>query len=152
MTCWIKWSATFTPDQDGEWDFGLVLAGQGQLLLDRKVIVDNSVNQKVGELFFGLGSIEEVRLSPVSHLLLELTLLPFFVLQRGSVFLKAGQKYKLEAKISNLKPVGKSAPFIARGAMRIGASKIISDDEAVKEAVELASKSDGVSLLAENGA
>lgn len=44
--------------------------------------------------------------------------------------------------MSNLKPVGKSAPFTARGAMRIGASKVISDDEAVKEAVEVASKSD----------
>lgn len=69
MTCWIKWSATFTPDQDGEWDFGLVLAGQGQLLLDGKVMVDNSVNQKVGELFFGLGSIEEVHLFPIVSLL-----------------------------------------------------------------------------------
>jgi hypothetical protein len=49
--------------------------------------------------------------------------------------------------MSNERPVGKSAPFTARGAMRIGASRIISDEDAIKEAVDLATKSDGRSVF-----
>lgn len=45
--------------------------------------------------------------------------------------------------MSNERPVGKSAPFSARGAMRLGAAKVISDEDAIKEAVDLASKADG---------
>lgn len=47
--------------------------------------------------------------------------------------------------MSNERPISKSAPFTARGAMRIGASKIISDEDAIEEAVDLASQSDGQS-------
>lgn len=60
MTCWIHWSATFTPDQDGDWRFGFVVAGQGNIYVDGKEVVNNSEDQEQGELFFGLGSTEKV--------------------------------------------------------------------------------------------
>lgn len=72
--------------------------------------------------------------------------LSFVPWQTGTIALKAGQTYNLEARMSNQRPISKSAPFTARGAMRIGASKVISDEDAIKEAVELVSKSDSQSL------
>jgi beta-glucosidase len=79
MTCWIHWSASFTPDQDGEWRFGFVVAGQGNIYIDGKEIVNNSQDQEIGELFFGLGSTEKVHLLHLAHVsaeVLRLTILP----------------------------------------------------------------------------
>ena len=49
--------ATFTPDTSGIWRFGVVSAGTSRLLLDGRVVCDNTDPQP-GDTFFGMGSTE----------------------------------------------------------------------------------------------
>lgn len=60
---------------------------------------------------------------------------------------KAGREYKLEVRSTNEKPVGTATPFGGKGAIRIGAWKMIKDQEAIEEAVEVAKKVDGLCLF-----
>jgi beta-glucosidase len=52
--------ATFTAEEAGEHTFGLVTANAGRLLLDGRVVLDNTGDRRPGTAFFGLGS-EELR-------------------------------------------------------------------------------------------
>jgi beta-glucosidase len=49
----------FTPDEDGEWTFGLVAAGRGRLLVDGELVIDNWTEFERSPVFFGMGSKEK---------------------------------------------------------------------------------------------
>ncbi len=51
-------SATFTPDSDGDWTFGLVAAGRARLLIDGELLIDNWTDFEPSPVFFGMGSKE----------------------------------------------------------------------------------------------
>jgi beta-glucosidase len=51
--------ATFTPDEDGDWTFGLVAAGRARLFIDDELIVDNWTEFEHSPVFFGMGSKEK---------------------------------------------------------------------------------------------
>jgi beta-glucosidase len=58
--------------------------------------------------------------------------------------LNAGQKYKVEVRVSNLELVEKGLPFPCWGGLRFGGIKVVEKEEALHEAVDLAKTSDGV--------
>ncbi|KAG6888900.1 hypothetical protein C0992_007139 [Termitomyces sp. T32_za158] len=113
-------TAKFTPDQDGDWEFGLSIAGRGNLFLDQKLIIDLS-NPVQGESFFGLGT-TDVR-----------------TIVKG---MKAGQTYHLELRLNNAEFAARGSPFACWGGVRLGGMRQIIADEGIAEAVMLAKEAD----------
>ncbi|KAL1708539.1 glycoside hydrolase family 3 protein, partial [Schizophyllum commune] len=123
--CWIRFSTKFTPDESGDWDFGLNLAGRGNLFLDGNLVIDLSTNPELGEAFFGLGTVD---------------------VKRTVKGLKAGQTYDLEIRINSADFQARSSPFECYGGIRLGAMPSTDAEVAIREAVEVARESD-VALL-----
>ncbi|KAJ7498630.1 glycoside hydrolase family 3 protein [Mycena latifolia] len=125
--CFIRYSATFIPDESGDWEFGIQLAGRGNLFLDNKLVVDLSAHWEPGDSFFDLGTIDKRSVV------------------RG---LKAGQPYDLEVRISTSDFAAKAKPFRhCWGGVRIGGFCQVDGEEAIKEAAALAKDSDAVILV-----
>ncbi|KAF5388345.1 hypothetical protein D9615_000633 [Tricholomella constricta] len=122
LTCWMRITAKFTPDEDGDWEFGLSIAGRANLFLNQKLVIDLSTNPPQGESFFGLGTSDE---------------------QTVVKGLKAGQVYDLELRLSNAEFAVRGSPFRCWGGVRMGAMKQINGDGAITEAVQLAKAADG---------
>ncbi|KZP20178.1 glycoside hydrolase family 3 protein [Athelia psychrophila] len=120
--CWIRYSALFTPDESGPWEFGLNIAGAGNLFLNDALLIDLSTDPPPGESFFGLGTIDKRVVVPD---------------------LKQGTQYKLELRLSNATFVSRGAPFTCRGGIRLGATRVVDADEAIRDAVKLAKEADG---------
>ena len=86
------------------------------------MVVENSKDQKPGTAFLGTGTIEE----------------------RGHMSLEKDQIYEVQLVLDNAnRPAG--LPF---GAFRIGAAPHLDLNEGIRQAVELASSSDAVILVA----
>jgi beta-glucosidase len=115
----------FEPTESGIYDFGLTVAGTGDLFVDGEKVVDNKANQRQGTSFFGIGTPEE----------------------RGSKHLEANQQYKIlvdygTAPTSNLKLHG--VVSFGPGGLRVGGCKRIDTECAIQEAVDLAATVDQV--------
>lgn len=126
---YVDMEGYFTPEEDGIYDFGVVVVGTGKLLVDDEVVVDNTKNQRLGSAFFGNGTVEE----------------------KGSKELKAGQSYKITlqfgtAPTSDIDTRG--VVIFGPGGFRFGAARRTTQEELVTKAVELASKADQVVLFA----
>lgn len=129
MTFYVDMEGFFTPEEDGLYDFGVTVVGTGRLLVDGEVVVDNTKNQKQGSAFFGTATIEEL----------------------GVKELKAGQTYKVvfefgSAPTSDLDTRGIVA--FGPGGFRFGATRIISQDELISNAVEQAKQAEQVIIFA----
>ncbi|CAG8026696.1 unnamed protein product [Penicillium nalgiovense] len=129
MTYYVDMEGTFTPEESGVYDFGVTVVGTGQLLIDGEVVVDNTKNQKQGSAFFGTATIEEI----------------------GTKELKAGQTYKVlfqfgSAPTSDLDTRGIVA--FGPGGFRFGASRQVSQEELVANAVEQAKTAEQVVIFA----
>jgi len=124
--CWIRFSTNFVPDEDGDWELGLAIAGSGNLFIDGKLVIDLSTNPKQGESFFGLGTID---------------------LRKVVKGLKAGQSYDLEVRLNNSAFVARGTPFTCRGGIRLGAIRQVDDEEAIQHAVILAKNADATVLV-----
>jgi beta-glucosidase len=111
----------FTPDEDGDWEIGLNIAGRGNLFIDDKLVIELSINPPQGDSFFGLGT-ADVR--KVLH------------------GLKAGQKHSIEIRLSNKEFIARGAPFSTRGGIRLGAMRQIDPEEGIKTAVQVAKEAD----------
>jgi beta-glucosidase len=120
----LQYTANFTPDEDGNWEVGLSIAGKGNLFIDDKLVIDLSTNPVQGESFFGLGT-TDVRVVAKD--------------------LKAGQTYRVEIRLSNAEFLSRGSPFTCRGGIRLGAIHEMAD--AIQEAVQLAKGSDGLYML-----
>ncbi len=118
----MRFTATFTPDVSGKWDFAVASAGYSTLFIDGKLVADNTPtgSYKPGELFFTTGS-EEV----------------FAQLE-----VEAGKAYKIEARQWKDPNEGGPAPFVVKTALRVGGFPSQTVEAAREEAVELAKKSD----------
>ncbi|KAH7916249.1 glycoside hydrolase family 3 protein [Hygrophoropsis aurantiaca] len=119
--CWIRYSTIFVPDEDGDWQFGMNIAGNGNLFLDGKLIIDLSTNPEQGENFFNMGTVD------VKGLV------------KG---LKAGREYNLEIRLSNAEFVARGAPIPCWGGLRLGAFCTIDHEEGIKKAVAIAKDAD----------
>ncbi|KAL2820526.1 glycoside hydrolase superfamily [Aspergillus cavernicola] len=126
---YVDMEGFFTPEEDGIYDFGVVVVGTGKLLVDGELIVDNTKNQRLGSAFFGNGTVEE----------------------KGSKELKAGQTYKIvlqfgTAPTSDIDTRG--VVIFGPGGFRFGAARRTTEEELISKAVELASKADQVVVFA----
>ncbi|CAG7920035.1 unnamed protein product [Penicillium olsonii] len=129
MTYYVDMEGSFTPEESGVYDFGVTVVGTGRLLIDDEVVVDNTKNQKQGSAFFGTATIEE----------------------RGIKELNAGQTYKVvfqfgSAPTSDLDTRGIVA--FGPGGFRFGASKQVSQEELIANAVEKAKTAEQVVIFA----
>ncbi|KAL8293753.1 hypothetical protein RQP46_000454 [Phenoliferia psychrophenolica] len=115
-----RFTAIFTPDLSGPYEFGVASIGGSTLFVDGKLVVENVKNFKAGEQYFGMGSEE----------------------QRGTADLVAGQEYRVELRQSLELTSSKATPFLPCSAFRVGAYPKIGAKEARDSAVELAKKSD----------
>ncbi|WVR03693.1 hypothetical protein IAU60_000688 [Kwoniella sp. DSM 27419] len=111
--------ASFTAPADGEYEFGLVVTGQGWIWVDDELVVDNSKDQKKGSAFFGTGTIEK----------------------KGSVKVQKGKKYAVRALHDTRSPTDEKAVYVGSG-VRLGAFPVAETDKAISDAVALAAKSD----------
>ncbi|KAL4788099.1 glycoside hydrolase superfamily [Aspergillus varians] len=126
---YIDMEGYFTPEQDGIYDFGVVVVGTGQLLVDDEVVVDNTKNQRLGSAFFGSGTVEE----------------------KGSKELKAGQTYKITLQFGTAPTSSidtRGVVIFGPGGFRFGAARRTTPEELISKAVDLASKVDQVVVFA----
>ncbi|OBA22930.1 beta-glucosidase precursor [Metschnikowia bicuspidata var. bicuspidata NRRL YB-4993] len=115
-----------TPEESGDYDFSLIVCGTAKLFIDGKLLVDNTVNQKLGDAFFGSGSVEVI----------------------NSTRLEAGKTYEILVQFGSAKTmsVKQAAALSVGGAIAIGFCKVIDPQEEIQKAAELASKVDKVVL------
>jgi beta-glucosidase len=124
---YITMEGIFEPTENGVYDFGLTVAGTGELFIDGELVVDNNTTQRQGTSFFGIGTPEE----------------------RGSKYLRANQRYKIfvdygTAPTSNLKLHG--VVSFGPGGLRVGGCQRIDAENSIQEAVNLAKTAEQVVL------
>ncbi len=117
---WAEIEGYFTPEEDGDYEFGLTVHGTGKLYLDNELLIDNETSQRSGGSFFNVGTVEEV----------------------GLKSLKAGKTYKLKVEYasgvtSKLTDADGVVSF-GGGGIRIGGARVIDSELEIKRAVELA--------------
>ena len=128
-TYYIDIEGTFTPTEDGTYDFGLTVQGTGKLYVDEKLLIDNSDNQRTGTAFFGAGTVEEI----------------------GSIDLIAGKAYRITVKYGTAptaEPLDRATVSFGAGGLRIGVCKQLDVQAATLDAVKLAASVDQVVVFA----
>ncbi len=128
-TYYVDVKGTYTPEEDGLYDFSLTVQGTGRLFVDVKLLVDNVHDQKPGTAFFSAGTIEEI----------------------GSMELSAGESYTLSVEFGTAptaKASERSSVSAGAGGLRIGGCKRIDPKQAIADAVKLASEVDQVVIFA----
>ncbi|KXN92304.1 putative beta-glucosidase I [Leucoagaricus sp. SymC.cos] len=125
-TCWIKFSTTFVPNEDGDWELSLTVAGKANLFLDDKLVIDLSTDPAPGDSFFGLGTVDLKAIAPG---------------------LKAGQSYKLEIYLENIDLATRGSPFKSWGGLRLGGNRKVEPQVELKHAAELAKNADVAILV-----
>jgi beta-glucosidase len=111
-------NARFTPDSDGDYQFGLTSAGLSRLFLNGLLVVDNWSLWTPGNSYFGAGSKEAI----------------------ATARLQAGETYDLTVEYS-----GQATGDLGVKGVRVGVTKPL-DDADMERAVQLAAASD-VALL-----
>lgn len=125
---WAEVESFFTPDEDGDYEFGLTVFGTGKLYIDDEMLIDNETVQRSGGTFFNVGTVEET----------------------GVKHLKAGNTYKLMVEFasgvtSKLTDTDGVVSF-GGGGIRIGGARVIDPQEEIRKAVEVAKIVDQVVL------
>ncbi|TXT07462.1 hypothetical protein VHUM_03182 [Vanrija humicola] len=126
---WVaELSATFTPHQSGEYEFGTTITGSGKVYVDDTVVVDASKDQEPGTSFFYAGIAEK----------------------RGTFKVERGRTYTVRLVHDSRRPVdaGKQTQPLQIHGIRLGAQPLISDDDAIAEAVAAARAADKVVIVA----
>ena len=126
---WAEVEGIFTPDQDGDYDFGLTVYGTAKLFIEGHLVIDNETKQQPGDSFFGSGTIEEV----------------------GTMNLKAGNDYLLRvlwasAPTSKLSRPGETS--FRGGGLRLGGVRKITGEIEIEAAVQIAAQADQVVICA----
>ncbi|ETW83697.1 glycoside hydrolase family 3 protein [Heterobasidion irregulare TC 32-1] len=120
------YSASFIPDESGDYEFGLTITGNGNLFVNSERVIDLATDPPAGDAFFGLGTAD---------------------LRAVVKGLKAGEPVPIEVRLSNASFIGRGSPFTCRGGIRLGAVRIVAGDEAIQEAVKMAKESDVAILV-----
>jgi beta-glucosidase len=125
---WAEVEGFYTPDEDGDYEFGLTVFGTGKLYLDDEMLIDNETVQRSGGTFFNVGTIEET----------------------GVKYLKAGITYKLKVEFASgvtSKLAGADGVVsFGGGGIRIGGARVIDPEDEIRNAVQLAKRVDQVVL------
>ncbi|KAL4875724.1 glycoside hydrolase superfamily [Aspergillus karnatakaensis] len=85
----------FIADQDGAYEFGLVVCGTAKLYIDGQLLVDNAAKQTLGDAFYGCGTIEErgrigLRKGQSYHIKVEFASAPSFTLKPNNIMVGGG--------------------------------------------------------------
>jgi beta-glucosidase len=125
---WAEVEGFYTPEEDGDYEFGLTVFGTGKLYLDDDMLIDNETVQRSGGSFFNVGTVEETGIKRPT----------------------AGTTYKLKVEFasgvtSKLTDADGVVSF-GGGGIRIGGARVIDPEEEIKKAVQLAKEVDQVVL------
>ncbi|USP81333.1 family 3 glycoside hydrolase [Curvularia clavata] len=117
---WGEIEGFFTPDESGEFEFGLAVFGTANLYVDGEHVIDNETKQRGGGTFFNVGTIEET----------------------GTKFLEAGRSYEIlvsfaSGAASKVEGADGVVSF-GGGGVRIGGAKLLNADEEIAESARLA--------------
>ncbi|KAF2086366.1 glycoside hydrolase family 3 protein [Saccharata proteae CBS 121410] len=128
-TFYMDLEGTLTPEEDGNFTFGLTVCGTAKLFVDGELVVDNEINQRQGDAFFGSGTVEE----------------------KGSMQVKAGKTYNIlvhfgSSTTSKMKVKG--ATVMAGGGLRLGGARDTEPRAEIAKAVEVAKQVDQVVVCA----
>ncbi|KAM7196526.1 putative beta-glucosidase I [Naviculisporaceae sp. PSN 640] len=125
---YADFEGSFVAEDDGTFEFGVVVCGTAQLFVDGELVVDNATVQRQGEAFFGAGTVEE----------------------KGTIQVKKGQKYNVKVEFASTpssKLDGNNATF-GGGALRVGGILNIDPKKEIAKAAELARDADQVIICA----
>ncbi|KAH7025588.1 beta-glucosidase [Macrophomina phaseolina] len=128
-TFYMDLEGILTPEESGEYIFGVSVCGTAKLFIGDKLVVDNTENQRQGDTFFGSGTVEET----------------------GTMQLEAGKSYQVylqfgSSTTSNMKTPG--ATVMAGGGVRVGGTKQTDPQVEIEKAVVLAKEVDQVVVIA----
>lgn len=125
---WAEVEGFYTPEEDGDHEFGLTVFGTGKLYLDDEMLIDNETEQRSGGSFFNVGTVEET----------------------GIKHLKAGTTYKLKVEfasgVTSKLTDSDGVVSFGGGGIRIGGARVINPEEEIEKAVQLAKSVDQVVL------
>ena len=125
LKCWADVSGTFTPPKTQDYELGIAAASQANLYVNDELVIDNSTNPQPGELWFNFGSSE----------------------RRSTKHFEAGKSYVIKARLhynpDGAQAAGTFSP-VSRGGVRFGISPTKSQDEFIKEALDVC---DGADLV-----
>ncbi|KAF8914231.1 glycoside hydrolase family 3 protein [Gymnopilus junonius] len=126
MDCFIRYSAKFIPDESGDWEIGMNIAGRGNLFINQKLVIDLSTDPVQGQAFFGLGTVD---------------------IRRIVKGFKAGEEYDLEIRVSSAEFASRGSPFLCWGGIRAGGIRDVDGESAIQEALQIAKEADVVILV-----
>ncbi|KAB5539454.1 glycosyl hydrolase family 3 N terminal domain-containing protein [Coniochaeta sp. 2T2.1] len=125
---YADFEGSFVADEDGQWEFGVVVCGTAKLFVNGELVVDNATVQRQGDAFFGSSTVEE----------------------KGFVSVKKGERYDVKVEFASAvtsKLAGNNVLF-GGGTLRVGGCKVIDSDEEIRKATELARDADQVIVCA----
>ncbi|OIW29044.1 beta-glucosidase [Coniochaeta ligniaria NRRL 30616] len=125
---YADFEGSFVPDEDGTWEFGVVVCGTARLFVNGELVVDNATTQRQGDAFFGSSTVEE----------------------KGFVQVKKGETYEVKVEFASAvtsKLAGNNVLF-GGGTLRVGACKVIDPKKEIAKAAELAKGADQVIICA----
>ncbi|KAK4211669.1 beta-glucosidase [Rhypophila decipiens] len=118
----------FVAEEDGTFEFGVVVCGTARLFVNGELVVDNATVQRQGEAFFGAGTVEE----------------------KGTIEVKKGERYNVKVEFASTpssKLDGNKDTF-GGGALRVGGILNIDPKVEIAKAAELANGADQVIICA----
>lgn len=119
----------FEADEDGEFELGLCTYGTADMYVNDKLVIDNSTKQTQGEMFFGIGTVEET----------------------GIISVKKGEKYHIRVDFASA-PTSKlqkdGVVEFGGGGIRLGGCMIIDPEKEILHAAALAKEVDQVIICA----
>jgi beta-glucosidase len=125
---YADFEGSFVADEDGTWEFGVVVCGTAKLFVNGKLVVDNATTQRQGDAFFGSSTVEE----------------------KGFVDVRKGEKYEVKVEFASAvtsKLAGNNVLF-GGGTLRVGGCKVIDPKKEIAKAAELAKGADQVIICA----
>ena len=111
---YVDIDGVFVPDETAEYAFGLTVQGEGQLFMNDVLLIDNTMNQKLGTAFFGGGTVEK----------------------KAIVRLKEQEPFRLHARFGT----SPELQHFGKGGIRLGCAKQMDSGNAIHQAVVLATR------------
>ncbi|KAK7419806.1 beta-glucosidase [Neonectria magnoliae] len=115
---------TLVAEEDGPYEFGLIVCGTAKLFVNDKLVIDNATKQVAGDAFYGCATREE----------------------RGVVDLKKGEAYKVNIQFASAPSFTLKLENVVagHGSLRVGGCRVIDDQAEIQKSVRLAKEHDQV--------
>ncbi|KPM37751.1 putative beta-glucosidase I [Neonectria ditissima] len=115
---------TLVAEEDGPYEFGLIVCGTAKLFVNDRLVIDNATKQVAGDAFYGCATREE----------------------RGTVDFKKGEAYKVKIQFASAPSFTLKLENVVagHGSLRVGGCRVIDDQAEIKKSVQLAKEHDQV--------